>query len=277
MRRLRHDPVAQFAVAGLVAMILIGIATAAVSRHTGTSEAVRDAKEVTAFAGRGIVEPNLTRGVLRGDPAALRRFDALVHRRVLRDGIVRVKLWTRGGRIVYSDEPRLIGARYALGDDELRSARVEADVSDLSAPENRFERSYDKLLEVYLPIRAPGGRWLLFEAYQRYSAVSANGWRLWLAFIPALLGGLLLLQLVNLPLARSLARRLREGRQEREALLEHALDASQTERRLIAADLHDGVVQDLLGVSYSLAASAARINGGDPEASAALREGATQT
>ena len=76
MRRLRHDPVAQFAVAGLVAMILIGIATAAVSRHTGTSEAIRDAKELTAFAGRGIVEPNLTRGVLAGDPgraAALRR------------------------------------------------------------------------------------------------------------------------------------------------------------------------------------------------------------
>jgi two-component system, NarL family, sensor kinase len=277
MRRLRHDPVAQFAVAGLVAMILIGVATAAVSRHTGTSEAIRNAKELTAFAGRGIVEPNLTRGVLAGDPRALRRFDALVHRRVLRNGIVRVKVWSRDGHVIYSDEPRLIGARYPLDDDELTALRVEADVSDLSAPENRFERSYDKLLEVYLPIRAPGGRWLLFEAYQRYSAVSANGWRLWLAFVPALLGGLLLLQLVNLPLARSLAGRLREGRREREALLEHALDASQTERRLIAADLHDGVVQDLLGVSYSLAASAARVNGGHPEAGAALREGATQT
>jgi two-component system NarL family sensor kinase len=277
MRRLRHDPVAQFAVAGLVAMILIGLATAAVSRHTGTGEAIRDAKELTAFAGHGIVEPNLTRGVLAGDARALRRFDALVHRRVLRDGIVRVKVWSRDGRVIYSDEPRLIGARYPLDSDELDAPRVEADVSDLSAPENRFERSYDKLLEVYLPIRAPGGRWLLFEAYQRYSAVSSNGWRLWLGFVPALLGGLLVLQLVNLPLARSLARRLREGRREREALLEHALDASQTERRLIAADLHDGVVQDLLGVSYSLAASAARVNGGDPEAGAALRQGATQT
>src|SRR6478672_13249156 len=78
MRRLRHDPVAQFAVAGLVAMILIGLATAAVSRHTGTSEAIRDAKELTAFAGHGVVELNLTRGVIAGNPRALRRFDALV-------------------------------------------------------------------------------------------------------------------------------------------------------------------------------------------------------
>ena len=51
MGRLRHDPVAQFAVAGLVAMILIAAATAAVSRHIGTTEAIRDAKQLTR-AGR---------------------------------------------------------------------------------------------------------------------------------------------------------------------------------------------------------------------------------
>src|SRR3954452_22716223 len=198
MQRLRRSPVAQFTVASLLAMVVVGVATAALSRRTGTSEAIRDAKELAAFAGSGVVEPNLTRGVIDGDPRALRRFDALVRRRVLRDGIVRVKIWSRDGTVVYSDEPRLIGARYPLDGDELSALRVEADVSDLSAPENRFERSYDTLLEVYLPIRAPGGRGLLFEAYQRYSSVTANGWRLWRAFAPALLGGLLLLQLVNL-------------------------------------------------------------------------------
>jgi signal transduction histidine kinase len=87
-----------------------------------------------------------------------------------------------------------------------------------------------------------------------------------------------MLQLVNLPLARSLARRLRQGQQEREALLHRALDASQSERRAIAADLHDGIVQDLAGVSFSLAAQAERLNGhGDREASAALQQGAVKT
>jgi signal transduction histidine kinase len=37
-------------------------------------------------------------------------------------------------------------------------------------------------------------------------------------------------------------------------LLRHALDASDAERRRIASDLHDGVVQDLTGVSLALAA-----------------------
>jgi signal transduction histidine kinase len=277
MRLLRGSPVLQFTVSGLFALLVIAGITVAVSRHTGTTEAIRDAEQTAELAGVGIVEPMIGRGVLRGRPAALERLDAVVRRRVLRDGIARVKVWTRDGRVVYSDEPRLIGARYELEPEERTAWRVEADVSDLSRPENRFERSSGKLLEVYLPIRATTGEPLLFEAYQRYASVSSSGRRLWLGFAPALLGGLLLLQLVNLPLARSLARRLREGQQQREALLHRALDASQAERRLIAADLHDGVVQDMVGVSYALAARAEKVDGEDGEARAALRDGAAQT
>ena len=282
LRRPRLSPVAQLALAGLLATVLIGVLAVAITRRNGTQEAIRDAKVVARLAGRGIVQPEVTAAALAGDPAALARLDRVVRSRVLRgsDGIVRVKVWTPEGRIVYSDEPRLIGARYELEGDELRGLRtgaVAADVSDLDEPENRFERSAGRLLQVYLPIRGPDGRPLLFEAYQRFSSVSASGRRLWLAYAPALVGGLLLLQLVNLPLAASFARRLRRGQAEREALLARALDASTTERRTIAADLHDGVVQDLVGLSFTLSAQAERLRDGDPAASAELREGAAST
>jgi two-component system, NarL family, sensor kinase len=266
----RRSAVLQFAVSGLLATVLIGLGAVAVIQRTGTREAIRDAKRVTRLAGEGIVEPNLTPGVLAADPPALARLDRLVRSRVLRDGIVRVKLWTPDGRIVYSDEPRLVGERYALDVDDratLRTGRVEADVSDLSRPENRFERADHKLLEVYLPVSGPHGQRLLFEAYQRFGSVSASGRRLWLAFAPALIGGLLLLQLVNLPLGRSLVR-------QRERLLRRAIDASELERRRIAADLHDGVVQDLVGVSYALSAAAERNR--DTPAADALRDGAAR-
>jgi two-component system, NarL family, sensor kinase len=270
----------QFAVSGLVATVLIGLVTVAASRQIGTDEAIRDAKQLSRLAGEGIVEPALTPGVRSGDPAALRRLDELVRRRVLRDDIVRVKLWDSDGRIVYSDEPRLIGSRYPLDPEEQASlkdpnAPVDAEVSDLSRPENRFERNEKKLLEVYLPVHDQSGHALMFEAYQRYSAVAAGSRRTWLAFAPAVLGALLLLQLVNLALATGLARRLRHGQREREALLQRALEASNAERRIIAADLHDGVVQDLVGVSYALAAEADRVDGG--EAGDALRRGAATT
>ncbi|HEY6760009.1 MAG TPA: ATP-binding protein [Baekduia sp.] len=273
-------PVLQFAVSGLLATLVIGLIGVAVLRHIGTREAVRDAKQVTRLAGEGIVAPVMSPAAVRGDPAALRRVDAVVRRRVLGDDVVRVKVWAPDGRIVYSDEPRLIGARYPLDPEDQRAFSahgVAAEVSDLGRPENRYERGAGKLLEVYLPIQGENGQPLLFEAYQRFGSVSASGRRLWLAFLPALLGGLLLLQLINLPLARSLAGRLRRGQREREALLEEALDASQTERRTIAGDLHDGVVQDLVGLSYNLAAHAQRLDGADPDAAAALREGAATT
>lgn len=267
----------QFALSGLVATVVIGLVAVAVLRRVGASEAIRDAKQVTRLAGEGIVEPILTEGVLDGDPSSLRALDRVVRAQVLREGIVRVKLWTADGRIVYSDEPRLIGRRYRVDPEEqqaLQAGRVEAEVSDLSRPENRFERPQGRLLEVYLPIRGPGGRLLRFEAYQRVSSVAASGRRLWLAFAPALLGGLLLLQLVNLPLARSMVGRLRQAQAQRETLLRRAIDASDLERRRIAGDLHDGVVQDLVGVAYELAAQAERVE--DAGAAGVLRDGASR-
>ncbi len=105
-----------------------------------------------------------------GDPAAVARMDRAVIGRVTAGSLVRVKLWTPEGQIVYSDQHGLIGASYPLAEDEqevLRDNTVAAELSDLSAPENRFERDPGRLLEVYLPVPAPGGQTLLFETYSK--------------------------------------------------------------------------------------------------------------
>jgi signal transduction histidine kinase len=273
--------VTRFAVVSVAAILVLGAVGVTIMRRTGTSEAIREAKQVTRLVGRGTVEPRVTGAAVAGDPRALERLDRLIRRRVLRDPIVRVKIWTPDGRIVYSDEPRLIGDRYPLGSDQLgafRTGDLHADVSDLHEAENRFERNDKKLLEVYMPIHAASGQPLLFEAYQQYSSINASGRHLWLSFTPALLGALLVLGLLQLPLAWSMARRLRAGQEEREALLRKALEASDSERRRIAQVLHDGVVQELAGVSYSLSAAAERAAaGGDQSVEDALRKAATHT
>lgn len=79
---------------------------------------------------------------------------------------------------------------------------------------------------------------------------------MWLASLPALVGGLLLLYLVLAPLAYRMATRLRVAQEERERLLVASLAAGDRERARIAAELHDGVVQGLTGASYALSASA---------------------
>ena len=50
-----------------------------------------------------------------------------------------------------------------------------------------------------------------------------------------------------------------EHQKEREALLQRAVDASESERRRIARDLHDGVVQNLAGMAFTLTATAASV------------------
>jgi len=251
--------VTQFAVSGLVALLVVAVAAVIVLRRTAVKESIRDARQVTQVLGVAVIEPSLTDGVVRGDRAALVALDRVVRERVIEGPVVRVKLWAPDGRIVYSDEPRLIGLRYPLEEEQegvLATREVAAELSDLSRPENRFERQEGKLLEVYMPVHTPSGKPLLFESYMRFSSVAAGGHKVWLSFVPALLAALILLWLFQLPLAASLGRRLRQGQRERETLLMRALDASEGERRRIAADLHDGVVQDLAGTSMMLAVAA---------------------
>jgi len=260
--------VGRFALAGVVALVIVGVATAIASRRVGEREAIANARTTTVTKAEGLVAPALSDGVLERSPTALAAVDDVVRDDVLDASLVRVKLWNADGTIVYSDESRLIGTRYALGSDEqaaISSGKIDAEVSDLTKPENRYERRQGKLLEVYLPIDTPSGKPLLFEAYYRYALVSSNGNQLWRSFAPIALGALIALEVVQIPLAYSLARRLRQRSDERELLLRQALEASDVERRHIASDLHDGVVQDLAGVAYALSAQTRRASAQAPD------------
>jgi signal transduction histidine kinase len=275
-RRIVAFQVAQFAAAGLVALILVGFGLSVAARRVGEREAITNARATTVVKAQGVVEPAITDALVQGDPAAVDQVDQVVRRDVVDGSLVRVRIWTPEGRVVYSDEPRSIGGVYELGPEEIDSLEtglIEAEVSDLTKPENQYERDFGKLLEVYLPIETPSGQPLLFEAYYQYDAVEEAGADLWRSFAPIAIGALVLLQLVQIPLAWSLARRLRQRQIEREALFRRAIEASETERRQIAADLHDGVVQDLAGVQYALAA-AARSEIGNGDASHAIDDAA---
>ncbi len=248
--------VARFMLGSLAAIAVVLVGGFFALRSITISEAERDSRARVAVEGRLVESAGLTDGLLRRDPKALARVDDVVLGQVLAGSIVRVKIWSPDGTILYSDEPSLIGKRYRLGEEErqlLRTGGAEAELSDLSKPENRLERPAGKLLEAHTPIRTPDGSPVLFEIYERFSSVSASAERLLRALAPPLLAGLLVLLLFQVPLAWSMARRLQRGHTEREVLLASAVEASSLERRRIASDLHDGVVQDLAGVAFGLA------------------------
>src|SRR3954468_6287626 len=288
MRFSKRDPsqavsagalVARFSIAGLLVMGLLAMAIALLAREAARTQAINSAQQVTAVTAYGIAEPRLTPAVVGGDPGALRSFDDAMRRFVLRGSLVRVKLWNADGRVIYSDESRLIGQTFTLGENErmtlLQQGRPDSEVSDLSRTENTFELQFGKLLEVYVGVRSTTGEPLLFEAYFRYDAVEQAVTQQLKSYAPPALAALLLLQLVQIPFAWSLARRLERQQQDRQQLLQHAVDASDAERRRIAGDLHDGVVQHLTGVTFAL--DAARLQGPDPDRDTELvRTTATQ-
>jgi two-component system NarL family sensor kinase len=286
-RVARHVPpstrrvVGQFIAASLLAALLLVIASVLISRDAAKDESIADARHTTDVVARAVVEPVLRNSIVTSNPAAVAALNRAIKGPIVgASAAVRVKIWTASGWIVYSDEPKLIGQHYTLRADELRTLKdggTDAELSDLSRPENRFERSDGSLLEVYKAVHTPNGTPLLFETYSRYTAVTSRSGAIWLKFAPLTIGVLLLLQLVQLPLARRMTRQLREGQTEREDLLRKAADASADERRRIAGTLHDGVVQDLAGASFIVAgaidhlASTARSNGGTGRTAASLR------
>ena len=242
-RPLWSNPVVQFVAAGLAALVVLIVGSGQLSERAATDEAVMDARSTTELLARSVVQPALSSGLVAGNAAAVDKFDRLARQRLLAGDVLRLKIWTRTGQIIYSDKTTLIGERFSLDEDELDildDGGSAAEVSDLSKPENRFEQKFGTLLEVYFS----------YDDIARRSAEVLN------AFRPITVVGLLAFLVLTGSLVWVLARRLDAAAAERERLLVAAVDASDAERRRIARDLHDGVVQDLAGISFALSAVA---------------------
>jgi len=241
-----------FAVSGLLVLVLIGVAGVIVLRRIGADQAIREAERLVQVTAHGVVEPRLTDGIVRGDADSLIAIDTLVNGAVVRDPVTAVRILSLDGRVVYADDPALIGQRAA----------------GTPSPSP---------LSLATMIATPDGTPLRFQAFLAPDTISAAARRLWTSFLPVLAIALVVLAAVQIPLASRLARQVRRSQDERERLLRHAIDASELERRRIAADLHDGSVQQLAGLSMSLAAKADELAASDPVASAALRDAAAGT
>ncbi|GAA3815485.1 sensor histidine kinase [Nocardioides panacisoli] len=269
----------QFLVVGLLAFAAIVVGARVLTARAANDEAIRDARRFTEVLAGSVAEPVIPRGLVDGDPGAVDRFDRVATDRLLVGDVRRIKIWSADGTIVYSDEVRLIGEHFRFGSEEreiLRDGGSDAEVTDLDKPENRYERGGDGLVEVYTKIWSPEGEPLLFEAYFTVQGIEARQAAVIGPFQRITLGALAVLVCVATVLLWLLTRRAARAAAERERLLRSAATASEAERRRIARDLHDGVVQDLAGTAFTLSALARDTDepthGGLVAAGTALRE-----
>ncbi|HUP27877.1 MAG TPA: PAS domain S-box protein, partial [Chloroflexia bacterium] len=102
--------------------------------------------------------------------ARVEEIEGFLGQTVLDEHVVRVKIWSPSGRILYSDDRDLIGKQFPVDDEvvEALEGQVRMGVSNLEASENIGERGlYDRLLEIYVPLQVgnatrPGA---VFEMY----------------------------------------------------------------------------------------------------------------
>lgn len=256
----------RFLLVGFASLVLVAIPTVLSFQSIAKDRALKAGIASWQSLSKNLLAPRTTSGVIAGDKTALAKIDDIVRPRIRDGSIVRIKIWNMNGRILYSDEPALIGRVYPLPEAATllkgnQSSLVE--VSSLAGAENEFERvrGTQVLVEVYTIATASTGEKLIFEAYFPTSVYNQEERALLVQMAPVGVAALIILNLAQLPIALDLARRVQRSRQSRERLLVQAVTAADHERRRLAQELHDDVIQDLAGVGYALSSLGEHLDG----------------
>jgi signal transduction histidine kinase len=266
----------------LVALCLMVTSGLAVAARLAERQALVDARMFTELLGSTLVDPGMADTLLAGDLGAARTLDDMVREHLGRDTeLRRVKVWSADGTVLYSDERAEIGRTYTLSDHKREALRTNAaveEVSDLSDSESRRERPFgDQLIEVYAPMPTASGERVLFETYLSYDRVLDQREAVLRSLVGLALLGFVTLAAVQLTIGLMNVRWLR--RRQR-AVDEHARASAERDRRLLARNLHDGPIQDLVGTAYVVDGARSAVRSGDVAraddllgaASASLRE-----
>ena len=89
--------------------------------------------------------------------------------------IVRIKVWSTDETVVYSDDKEIIGETFHDNEelDDALAGDVEYEISDLEASENVSEKSYDNLMEIYIPIKSDSNQVVgVIETYTSMEAIN---------------------------------------------------------------------------------------------------------
>ncbi|MCZ7384543.1 MAG: ATP-binding protein [Candidatus Methanoperedens sp.] len=165
----------KFTIISLVITAAIGIAMAWGIQQQMEYNALEHAGEDAADHVATLLNPNLHQADLSGplDTSRFAQVDTLIRQSVLNDRIVRVKIWSRDGLLIYSDEKELVGKSYPA-DEDLKEA-LEGKTVTIIAPkkeENEAERElFGNLIEVIVPLR-PADSQQVAGAYEIYQDMS---------------------------------------------------------------------------------------------------------
>ncbi len=167
-------------VAPAIPVVILGVILAAHTRSSTTERATANAAAAAGLVADFAISPLLEADDFTAETIDQHRVDELnaVLKPFIGDEIVRIKIWDATGRVVYSDDAASIGVTYPMSH-ELEDAlegQISSEVAELDKTENSAEREFDRLLEVYVPVRAGEGIDYdgAFELYLPYEPIAES-------------------------------------------------------------------------------------------------------
>ncbi len=270
----------RFLIPGLIGMVVLTGLSLAASVAVAREQSMQDAELTALFLARSVVQPRLTQQVLAGRPGDVAALDSALATTAEGSDILGLRIWDADGVVVYANDPRVIGETFDLGPLGAEFAPGAAPMTgpaDTSRPENRYLDPEADIVDVTVPLTGADGQTYVFQVHQLQDQIREQARTIWWSFVPVLVGSLLLMGLLLGMLAVRMAGRISDDLAHRQELLQRSLQAGDVERRRIAADLHDGTVQELAGLSFTLAGLSSRAAAsGDTTQSEQLAAAATQ-
>jgi two-component system NarL family sensor kinase len=255
--------VARFVLTGLLTLAVIAVPSTLLMQNIARTHTLEGLEATTSLMAEDMIAPLIDPAFIAGEPHALEVVDQVARGRIAGGSVVRITIWDRAGRVLYSDASDLIGRRFTdheWTDEMLADWQAVAVIEEHSEGDSQYELSGGAFVEVYAPFVSAEGRPLIFEAYYPAAVVHRQERDLLLRLLPVGLGTLVVMQLAQLPPAARLARRVQRLQRSRAQLVRQAAAASDLERRRIARDLHDDVIQQLAGLGYELESLGERVD-----------------
>jgi two-component system, NarL family, sensor kinase len=251
---VRHA-IVRFLITGLIVLLVVAVPVTIWVRRVSHDIVVQDALELTQRLADHAVPPAAVDDLRAGDPAALAQVEDRLAPWITDETILRVKIWSAEGEVLYSDVPELIGSTFELepwAQVLLAGGPGTVSVGEQAEDENVYEAGSGELVEVYVASHANEQDPLLVEVYFDDEVLLGPQGHILLGMTPVLLVSMAVLQGAQLIPGIRLARQVRERQRERRAILQQAIEAGERERVRLAAALHDDILQDLAGLAYTL-------------------------
>lgn len=244
-----------FALIVALLVLMTTAAAVALSQSMAESEARRVAETRVTGLARGLAAPFVGSADAIGESVEDSDLDRVLRGRLAAGGIEHMAIWRDDGTVVWSDKTAVLGRRFPLpsgAEEALGEAGAVVRLPGESGHHLDALYEADGEIEVYAAAYDADGEPFVLEAYLPRDTIGEARTAVMIPLLLLSVVPLLALAVLAVPIAQRLARSVDHARQ----LQVHAMDRSvaswRHQRRLLAEELHDGVIQDLAAVHYGL-------------------------